>query len=169
MNDSGNALDFVTSNQYAVIGSGQLSLEDTTTDPNKTPPWVQFPEGGYAFDYQGQVAMPGIGLTATVMTFTVGDGYDGVIKRLSINFTGGGFAPGSGDLIYRITLDGRPAKGYSNILADLGSPLIPRPTDGIRIFSNQVVAITVTHVANVMLSQPVYATLAGYYYPRGGE
>ena len=169
MSDAANVLDFVTNQQNSSIGSGQLSLEPTTKSYTGTPPWIEFPEGGYAFDYQGQTNMPGVGSTSTVVTFTVPDGYDGVIKRFSINYTGGANVTNPSDLIYRITADARPIKGYSNIITDLGTTQIPRFTDGIRIYSNQVIAITVTHANNVTLGQPVYGTIAGWYYPRQGE
>ncbi len=171
MSDSGNALDFLTSQQVISLSGGQLAIG---TDSNlnsggisTVPPWIQPPVGFSSFDQQGVVAMPAApNGVATILTFTVPSGYDGVIKRLSHNATGGGFVQGSGDLSWMITLDGRPVKNYSNMLTELGTTQIPRFTDGIQIYSNQVVSYIITHIANVALAGSSIATLAGYYYPR---
>lgn len=174
MGDFGTALDFLTSQQVQQLSGGGLDTGNNSADtvPYITqPPWIQPPPGFSSFDYPGAIATPAVGTTATIFSFIVPAGYDGVIKRLSHNFTGGGFIQGSGDFIWSITIDNRPAKNYNNMVTEYGTTQIARETDGIQIYSGQTIAYLVNHVANVAFGAGTFiiATLAGYYYPRGQQ
>ena len=133
-------------------------------------PWVQPPTGHVTFDEQGVAAVPLIvAAPVVVLTFTVPQGYDGVIERISNNYIAGGFVSGSGDLIWRILTDNRPLKNFAVITAELGTLQVPRPVSQIRLYSGQVVQYVVDHIANAALGGNTICTLAGYYYPRRGE
>lgn len=174
MGDYGNALDFITSQQVQQLQGGGLDTGNNAADTASyltLPPWIQAPPGFSAFDYPGAIVCPNVGVTAIIFAFTVPEGYDGVIKRLSHNYTGGGFVQGSGDFIWSITIDSRPAKNYNNMVTEYGTTQIARETDGIQIYSGQTIAYQVNHVSNPAFGVGTYliATLAGYYYPRGQQ
>lgn len=135
------------------------------------PEWVQPPPKFQPFDYQGVIQTPADGVTTDqiVLSFVVPVGFSGVIKRLSGNYTGPGFVQGSGNLIWRIIVNGVPVKNYSNILIEFGSIVTPRTTDGIIISSGQVVQYVVNRPTTVVASPGTFVicTAAGYYWPQG--
>lgn len=168
MNDSGNLLDYFFQQQQNALSQGMISFDlKSDYDPLRAP-WIVPPSGFLSFDENNAIPVPAIGTTATILSFQVPDGFDGIIKRISQNYLGGGFSDGSGDLIWRITLDGRPVKNYSNMIVQLGATATPREISGIRIQSGQIVGYTVTHVNNPLPDNTV-ATAGGWYYPRMGE
>lgn len=131
-------------------------------------PWIDEPEGSVPFDEQDGITLPAVGAGfATVLSFQMPLGYDGVIKFLSNNFLGGGFVDFSGDIIWAILADGRPIRNFSNIRANKGTVTIPRPISPIRVYSGQLIRYVVNHVANVGLAGQVICSLDGYLYPSG--
>jgi hypothetical protein len=135
------------------------------------PPWVEPPQSFLSFDELGKVALPVVAAPdATIVSLLVPDGYDGVIKTLSLNFVGGGFVQGSGDIIWRLLADGQAIRNYSNITSEKGSPEQPRAiSGGIRIFSGQLITAVVNHTADVTLAGDVMASIGGWFYPSKGQ
>lgn len=131
-------------------------------------PWIEPPPGFQAFDTHQQIATPAVGVDTEVLRLTVADGYDGVIRRLSNNYTGPNFVQGSGQILWRLLIDQMVVKNYGRITIEMGSPQWPRETDGILLRSGQVVR----YVVNV--SDPVLAgsasgiicSLGGYFWPK---
>lgn len=97
------------------------------------------------FDVQGSVAFPAPPpiLGTVVLSYLCPPGWDGEVTHLSYNLAGGGFNQGSGDVVARIVIDGAAVKGYDTILTELGSPQTPRPSNGIRIHSGQLLQLIV--------------------------
>lgn len=135
------------------------------------PPWVEAPQNFLPFDETGLVDLPVVGSAdTTILSMIVPDGQDGIIKGYSLNFTGGGFVQGSGDIVWRVLIDGQAVRNFSNITTEKGSPEQVRPiSGGIRIFSGQLVTAVVNHVADVTLSGKVSANFSGWYYPSKGQ
>lgn len=133
------------------------------------PPWISPPAGFQAFDAQGLIALPAIGVTSTVLTLPVPQGYNCVVRRLSCNFIGPGFVQASGSLIWQVTVDDAPYKNYGNIQVELGSvgPVGPgpRPTDGILANSGQVIKFLLNNVSLVAGGTNTVCTLGGWFYP----
>lgn len=101
-----------------------------------------------------------------------------MIRKVANNFVGGGWVEGTGDVIWRILIDGTPPPGatnYDSIVASLGSPANPVEIAGFRIFENQV--LTLVGFNNpagpdggvVPAGQRLGARLVGYLYPREYE
>jgi hypothetical protein len=139
------------------------------------PIWIDPPSNWEVVDQAAYVALPAIGATATVVTFTVPPGRNGVIQKIANNFVGGGWVEGTGDLIWRILVDAAPPPGatsYNNIVNSLGNPSNPTAIPGFRIYENQVVSITIfNNPAGPNLGIPVAGQLiggrfVGYIYPR---
>jgi hypothetical protein len=132
------------------------------------PPWVDPPEDAEPFDFSGIIATPAAGTSAAALTVRVPNGYSGVIRRLSHNYTGGGFVPGSGDLTWRILVDGRAVKNYDAINVEFGNPNSPRECFGIRLRSGQTVTYQVAHDAASglpVLGTSIVVFLTGYFWP----
>jgi hypothetical protein len=155
-----------------VLGQGavfaQLSQIEGDTSGGM-PPWVIPPAGADPFDASNVVQIGVIGTTTTILSLLVPYGYDGVIKRFYHNYLGSGLVDGNGDVIWRMLADGRPIKNFGNILTQMGSANTPRLTDGIRIFSGQLITYVIYHSANALLTDLVTSSLAGYFYPRSGS
>lgn len=150
--------------------------QDTyTVDPNlvnspESKPWLYEPEGSVSYDDQNGIALPAgmpSGFTL-VESFIVPQGYDGVIKRISCNFGGGGFEQFSGDIIWQLRINGKPVRNYNNIRAEKGTIYIPKEISPIRLYSNDLVEWYVNHIANVGLSGQIITSLSGYLYPSRG-
>lgn len=156
-----NSVDIHLSRLYELV-SGKPEPEQR--EATRLPPWV-FPDGGHLpFIERNAVTLPGIGGTATVLSFTVPRGMNGVIKRIANVYLGGGFVSGSGDIVWRILADGRPVRNFSNITSEFGSLESPLVVDDLIVYSNQRIEYTVTHVANVALGDLTLCHMSGYFY-----
>jgi hypothetical protein len=99
---------------------------------------------------------------------TVPDGMDGVINRLSWNFTGGGFVQGSGDIQAQLFRNGAAVRNFDNMLVEKGSIGTARPISPIRVYAGQIITLVVNHLANGLLNGNLVGSLVGYYYPIRG-
>lgn len=173
MNPFAIELDTIAVLQQKALGGKGLAIASDTGDRLDSMQMFGMPEGFLSFDEQGTalIGVVNAALVVPVVVFPVPRGYDGLIQRIHCSFTAGGFVDGSGDLIWRIWADGRPIRNYSNILFEQGSAQTPKTISGIRIFSGQVIMLSVTHAANNAYgpTDSTTASLAGYYYPRKGE
>jgi len=136
------------------------------------PLWVDPPDQWENIDQFAYVALPAIGAEANVISFQVPLGRNGVIQAIANNFVGGGWAEGSGAVVWRIQVDGAPPPGatsYDLILGSLGSPANPVKISGFRIYENQVLTLVVRNVAVVVAGQLSGGRLLGYLYPREME
>ena len=132
--------------------------------------WVNEPPGSVPFDEQGGItlgAVPTPGVDQPVVTMIVPHGFDGVIKYISNNSTDLTFVDFSGDLIWRILVNGRPIRNFGNILASKGTTQQGRIISPIRIFSGDIVTYTVQFAAGAVTGQ-VICSLNGYYFPSKG-
>lgn len=133
------------------------------------PPHVQRPFDQPSFDAGDGIITPAAGSSSNVvLSLACPNGYNGVIKRLSCNYTGGGFVPFSGDLIWRLRIGGRFARNYDNIRNQLGSIETPRMTDGIDIHSGELLEFLVDVAAapGIAVGSGTYVVcyVAGYFY-----
>jgi hypothetical protein len=159
-------LAWLHQNYLSAIATG-VGGDDARANPSYVVkrPWIDPPDGYISYDEAGKVALPAVGSTSTIVTFTVPDGYDGVINGYSWNFVGGGFTEASGDLVVKITRDLAPIRNYDNVLVQKGTIGNPRMVSPIRVFSKQVIALIITHAANVALNGDVVGSFVGYFYP----
>lgn len=108
------------------------------------PPWIYPPTNWENIDQINYALVPAIGTQVTIITYVVPPGRNGVINKIACNFVGGGWTEGSGDILWRVLVDGTPPPGatsYNAILASLGSPASPTGVAGFRIFENQVLTL----------------------------
>jgi hypothetical protein len=163
----------------AVIPSQALddpSLNDTASAYGfPRPVWIDPPISWENIDQIAYTLLPAIGSTAVIISFKVPIGRNGVIQKVANNFVGGGWTEGTGDVIWRILIDGAPPPGamsYDAIPASLGSPANPVGIPGFRIFENQL--LTVVGFNNpagpgggiVVAGQRLGARIIGFLYPR---
>ena len=148
-------------------GSGGNEPGMQTVDSVKRP-WIDPPEGYSSFDAASSIALPAVGISGTIVSFLVPDGWDGVVNAFSWNFTGAGFNEGSGDLVVQILRNDAAVRNYDNITVSKGTIPIPRPISAIRIYSKQLVSIRITNVTGGLLTGNVVGSLVGYIYPSKG-
>ena len=101
------------------------------------PLWIYPPINWENVDQIAYTLLPAIGAEATILSFRVPLGRNGIINKVACNFVGGGWTEGTGDLLWRILVDlGTPpgANSYQAIPASLGSPAQPVGISGFRIF-----------------------------------
>ena len=167
-------------------GGGQVPQLHPVLNPDPVPPgssisgvelplWINPPIQWENVDQIAYVLLPAIGATATIISFQVPIGRNGIINKVANNFVGGGWTEGTGDVIWRILVDGAPPPGatsYDSIPASLGSPANPVLISGFRIFENQVVTLVAfnnpagLNGGVVVAGQLVGGRLVGYLYPR---
>lgn len=145
---------------------------------SRLPVWIEPPSQWENVDLLAYALLPAIGSTVTILTYTVPIGRNGVIQKVANNFVGGGWVAGTGDLVWRILVDGTPPPGatnYDTILDSLGSPALPTKISGFRIFENQTLTVVLFNNPAgadggvVVAGQRTGARLLGYLYPREYE
>lgn len=158
------------SNPMLELGSiHQNYVKGVPPDPNLviTPPWLSEPSGSEPFDAQAGVAIPGIGANALVLSYTVPIGSDGVVNSLSCNLTVCGFVEGDGSLIWRLFINQRAVRNFSNILVEKGTIQIPRPISPLRVFSGDTIQWYIYNISSILVGDTV-CSLNGYIYPSQG-
>lgn len=151
-----------------IVGQGKYSFDSNPT----SPPWVTMPDGGFPFSSNGTINLPaaGTGFTDVIgplgqYVMQVPNGNDGVIKLITCFYNGQGFTSGSGQLVWRILLDGQAVRNYDNILVQLGVAPFPGTTEGIRVYSGQSIQLQVNNVSLVAGGTQIFGFLGGWYYP----
>lgn len=97
---------------------------------NDLPPRVFPPADAVAFDPTAYISLPAVGVTSTVLSFTVDDGYYAVLRDMGNVFVGTGWTEGSGELVWQLLDNGLVVRNYDNIVSSLGSVNNPRPIGG---------------------------------------
>lgn len=106
-----------------------------------------------------------------VVQFRVPSGYDGLLSGFFTQYSGAGFAQGSGDIIWRIRRNQYYLKDLSNFPYLLGDPVNPVPmTQGQILLSDQLIS-AIVNIPNLsgmieIGNSTVYAGLFGFYWPR---
>jgi len=164
----------------AVLAPFNAAAEEFANNPGlhkgrpDLPPWIYQPVNWENVDQINYALVPAIGSTAIIISYVVPPGRNGIINKVACNFVGGGWVEGSGDIVWRILVDGTPPPGatsYDSILASLGGPSQPTGIAGFRFFENQVlqfVAFNNPSGANggvVVAGQRVGARFTGWNYP----
>jgi hypothetical protein len=164
----------------AVLAPFNAAAEEFQNNPGlhkgrpDLPPWIYQPVNWENVDQINYALVPAIGSTAVIISYVVPPGRNGIINKVACNFVGGGWVEGSGDIVWRILIDGTPPPGatsYDSILASLGGPSQPTGIAGFRFFENQVlqfVAFNNPSGANggvVVAGQRVGARFTGWNYP----
>ena len=165
LNSQGQALANLAAwhnNSIAQTGILAAYPESSSTQPVGTAanpivathrPWVDEPPGAVPFDEAGSItlgATPTPGVDQTVVSFTVPQGFDGVINWISCNVSDPAFINGSGDLIWKILINGRPVRNFGNITVQKGTIAHGRQVSPIRLFSGDVVTFTVQFAAGTV-------------------
>lgn len=140
------------------------------TDQKSNYPWGPYPIGHIPYDVIGAIQIPVVGSGDVIVPFSpslvVPPGADGVIVSYSLNFQGGGFDQGSGDIVWKILRNNQPIRNFDFITTERGSLQSPRTINNVRIYSTDILSITVNHVSNPGLNGQITAALTGYFYPQ---
>jgi hypothetical protein len=131
--------------------------------------WLDEPPGSIPFDEQNTIAIPVTpGADVPVLVMTVPHGYDGIIRWISNNVIGETPAFASGNLVWKININGRPVRNFGSISQQKGTVYQGREISPIRVFSGDVVVYTVQLTTGTTLSGQTVCSLTGYYYPSKG-
>lgn len=146
--------------------------------PYVNKPWVAMPAEGREFKPVGIIDIPDLSDPANIdVPFVVLEvqcplGYNGVLTDFVVNYTGTGFVPGSGDIVYRISASGRYLRDLGNILIDQGSLTYPSPVprSGLLLYSQNSVMIEVQFgsgaPATLDQQAKIVGSLKGWWWPR---
>jgi hypothetical protein len=157
------------------FGPSSQSGPQSTRD---LPVWLYPPRNWENIDQLAYTLLPAINSTAIILSYLVPSGRNGVINKVACNFVGGGWTAGTGDVVWRILIEGTPPPGatsYDNIVDSLGSPAQPVGISGFRIFENQTLTVVIFNNpagANggvVVAGQRAGARVLGHLYPRDME
>ena len=126
-------------------------------------PWEQMPPGGTPLLYERVITVPAAATAdAPVIEFVVPPGFTCALKRHSHRYLGPGFVEGSGDLIWRIEVDGAHAPGYDDMRTTADREI----HGAILAEQNQTVRYTVSVDAAAILGDELLCGLQGYFYPQ---
>ena len=137
-------------------------------------PWVEPPPGAVTFNPDKAIPLPApAAVDVVVMSFRVPIGYDGIILAQYHAYRGQGtFVEASGDIIWRVRVNGRYLRDMGNMQLSIGSPqtLSPCP-GGLWVLSGNLVEYVVS-APNGSGSLPlpgqgfILAGLHGWFFPR---
>lgn len=128
--------------------------------------WLDEPPGSVPFDEQASLALTGtVQPEVTVLTLNVPLGFDGIIRWISNNITGGPFTPGNDT--WSLKINGRPYRNFGTITQEKGTVAQGREISPIRLFAGDVVTFTFTEGVAGQSGMTV-VSLTGYFYPSKG-
>ena len=140
----------------------------STIDPRMVD---QRPAGARPFNFGNVIPYPnggvGVGGPATVISYTVPQGFNAVIKYVAIVHLSGGFVDGTGNVVWRVLINGGAAPGLDNQQFQIGSMSQPREIV-ILLAENDTLQITVTlpvAAAGPGAAATTAAVLSGWEYP----
>jgi hypothetical protein len=139
-----------------------------TPAASAAPVTEKMPANGRPFHYQSATATPALGTNDfPILSVRVPEGMQMVVKSVANGYIGAAFNEGSGDLIWRLAVDGAFSPGFDNITTSLGDFKQPRDIRGAIVArSGQLVEYRVSVVANVATAgTQVFATLDGWFAP----
>jgi hypothetical protein len=137
------------------------------------PVWIEPGPNCVSFAPSGYVQLSGlsIGATATIVTFPVPDGFNGVIYDIANTCNASAFTDGSGQLVWAIQIDTNYAQNYNAIQAQRGTVNAPAHLScPLFLKEGQIVSLVVTNVSLTVSSGPVIGgLLGGWFYPADEE
>ncbi|HLW53249.1 MAG TPA: hypothetical protein VKW06_10440 [Candidatus Angelobacter sp.] len=122
-----------------------------------------------SFDPTAYIALPAIGVTSTVVSFVVPEGYHGVIRRMGNVFVGSGWTEGSGSLVWQLLANGAVIRNYDNVVSSLGAvnnPAYLGGGGGILVYEQQLVILQVNNVSLVVGGSSAGGRLSGWFFPK---
>jgi hypothetical protein len=132
--------------------------------------WEEALRGSITFNPVGSVELPPVNTESVILSFRVPTGYDGLILAQFHQYTGPGFVDGSGDIVWRVRINGRYAKDMGNMLTQLGNNITQSPVaGGVQLRSGNLVEYIVeapNTSGSVMPGYNILAGLHGVFYPR---
>jgi len=162
----------ITRARYPAEAAARRVVGITAAGAGATPPWEAMPATGKAFHHEQVVDTPAVGTSDyAVVAVTVPYGWTMAIKDIHCRYMGSGFQDGSGDLIWRLSVDDAFQPGYDDIRTSLGSAGQPYSLGSAAIlaYSNQLVKFTVSVDAGTGIptgsAAQLLCMIGGWYYP----
>lgn len=156
--------------QRGVFKPGASSSSPYATEDTSETPWLIMPANGVPFRQAAAIDTPAAGSTATIVSYTVPQGFQATVRALAVVYEDALFVQGAGDLTWRLAIDNAYAQGYDSITTSIGSPANPAEIQGaIRVASGQTIEIEVDHAASSSLpagGTKCIAVIAGWLYPQ---
>lgn len=153
-------------------GSTRYDITGANTKGSGSEPWLFMPSNGRPFHFQQAANCPAPGTSDfAVVSFVVPNGWNAALWGIANVYTAAGFDEGSGDLIWRISVDGAYAPGFDAITTTLGNTSDSRKLQGpIIAKGNQLVVYTVSVSATAPfptgLAAKIICTFDGWIYPQ---
>jgi hypothetical protein len=135
-------------------------------------PLVHMPANGRPFHFQKAIATPAAGTSdVEIVSFRVPNGYTAVTAAVANGYTGTNFEEGSGDLIWRYSVDGAYPPGFDDVETSLGTFQQPRQLEGpIIAYAGQLVRCAITVAPGIALPTGTaarsFACFDGWFYPQ---
>jgi hypothetical protein len=152
----------------AAVGQS-IEMDVAKVAQKQLPAHLFMPADGVSFDQATYVPLPGVGSTSVIVSFTVPDGFHGVINRLANVYVGTGFVEGSGAIVWQILTNGAVVRNYDNIVASLGSVAQPSTLTGILLKEGQIVQLQIQNVSLAVGGAQSGGRLGGWFYPTSYE
>lgn len=109
---------------------------------------------------------PGAGQT-TIISYQVPKGFRAKVTRMAINTWGGQIYDGTGNVVWRVMINGAAEKGMEKMMSQFGTDSNPIPVS-IALNENDIISVTVEVPAGqvaIPASQTTSARLIGYAAP----
>ncbi len=136
------------------------------------PPFQAMPSQGEEFKFMQGVALATFqaaqGVDVQILSFRVPEGYDGVLNRVVTNYSGNGFTEFSGDIVWRVLVGLRYAKGLgaiTNTYGDYQTAFLVPGTSWPLVSGQTVTLMAQVAVGNPLVGGVISAGAFGYFYP----
>lgn len=148
---------------------GFVPVNKCPSTRNSDPPWLTMPIQGRIVTAVSSVVMGALvpNVASVVVSYQVPPGFDFALTQISNQFTGVGFAEGSGDIIWRLKINRRYVRNFGTILNTYGSTEMPWPINRAAITAreNNIVQYLVQVPALLGVGDRVICGLYGWIYP----
>lgn len=167
MNQIGREMEYCATLQDIILANRRSNRRrNLAQEPFNTPP-----EGNQPMNELGSVLGQGTANTTPILlSFTIPDGWDGLIKWIILQYTGTNFINNSGSLTWALRVNGLYIKGYHNIKSQFsGTSNGLEINPGIVVKSGNLVEI-ICSVSNVFVPEggsELIGGVSGYIYPNG--
>lgn len=142
LNDLQQATDNLVqyAKDYTAIINGRLK-------PEGLPPYIQPPKNAVRWQPRNDLTIPVLpaSVDQVVLSERVPLGYDGILIALTNVWNGSGFVEASGDITWRVKIDGRFVPFFEAVTVSMGSLTVPFDItgQGITLLSGQLLQIFV--------------------------
>jgi hypothetical protein len=158
-------LGFTSQRTGRAFNTPRPTISSATPTSFSDYPWIFPPPGMTPLEIEGSLALPAVGASGIVASYTVPPGQNGIIKRLAIEYDGSGWSQGDSSIYWSILQNGVPVPNYNKVIFSIGTVAEPSEIAGIRVYQNDLITVQISNVSLISPGAITNVRLTGWTYP----